>query len=103
MKILTGASVEFTAFHTDPTNDPAINEGRHQHTWLVTAWVNGEPFTDARTLRGAISRVLDSLLIPGTDDLSVWSGEDIARHVATLNNVVEVNVDRPGFRVRLTR
>lgn len=92
---LSGAEIVFTAFHTNPMG----NEGRHEHTWRVTAWKCADPWFDLTTLREALRAVLDSLR--DGDDLKprFWSNEAIADVVMTLEGVRRVTIDRDGFRV----
>lgn len=98
---LSGVSVGFTAFHFDPHMD----EGWHPHTFVVTVWRNSDPWTDGRSAREALKRLIDSI---APEELGVrrlppelWSNEAIGRACLTLANVVKVNVDRPGFHAEV--
>lgn len=95
-EVLTGVSGHFSAAHRDQETGEI-----HGHTWLVTAWFKTPHRSDARCLKAALDAMLtvwDHTLLP--DDL-VW-GEDIARAIGVLANVVEVEVSRPteGFHAR---
>jgi len=96
VEVLTGVSGHFSAAH----RDFATGE-MHGHTWLVTAWFKPPYRSDARRHKTDLDRLLatwDHTTMP--DDLA--RGEDIARAVATLDNVVEVEIRRPteGFHAR---
>jgi 6-pyruvoyl-tetrahydropterin synthase len=89
-EILIGVSGHFSAAHRDQLTGQI-----HGHTWQVRAWFKPPCRSDARCLKVALDAVLATLdhrLLP--DELA-W-GEDIARVVATLANVVAVEVDRPA-------
>lgn len=95
-EVLTGVSGHFSAAHRDQETGEI-----HGHTWLVTAWFKAPCRSDARCHKAALDAILtlwDHKLLP--DELA-W-GEDIARAVSTLANVVEVVVSRPteGFYAR---
>lgn len=75
----------------------------HGHTWKVTAWFKNDCRFDARCQQSALRTLLaewDHSLLP--DNLA-W-GEDIARAVAILCGVVEVEVSREaeGLHARWT-
>lgn len=100
----SGVTVQLTARHLDATMD----EGWHVHTFDVTIWRDGEPFTDGRAPREALTALLHSIAPEADDGVrelppELWSNEAIARAVSVLANVVEVHVNRPGFKVRLRR
>jgi hypothetical protein len=92
---VAGAAVDLVAYHTDPIGD----EGRHQHTWTVTAWKPAEPWFDLRALREALKAVLQAIAPGGELPPELWSSEAIARVVFIIEGVVRVTIDRPGFRV----
>lgn len=100
---LSGATVNLTAYHLDATMD----EGWHEHTWAVTAWARFPPWRDTRTLREALSALLEAIA-PYDGAIQarrlppeMWTGEAIAAACMTLGNVEAVWVQRPGFWVRL--
>lgn len=92
---LTGVSADLTAWHTDTL----MNEGRHQHTWRVTAWWRSVPFVDGRVKQEALRGLL--AVWEGTDlPPELWSGEAIASAVmALLPECIGCDVSRPteGF------
>lgn len=93
---LSGVTEPLTARH----NDPLGLEGEHQHTWLVTAFVPSEPRRDARALKAALRMFLDAL--PAVLPPELWAGEDIAKAVLVLANVVSVRVVRAeGFEAQV--
>lgn len=100
--LVASVSCELTALHFDPHMD----EGWHEHTWTVTVWRRGEPFTDGRSAREALQALLHSIAPFNEYDVrqlppELWSNEAIARTVAVLGNVIEVEVSRDGFGARL--
>ena len=99
MRDLSWATEKFTAFHTDPSNDPANNEGRHQHTWKVRVFWASEPFRDLRSIRASLRRILDTL--EGSDlPAELWSSEKIARMILQCHgnaDVCGVKVKRKGI------
>lgn len=91
--MLTGVSGHFSATHRDPESGKL-----HGHTWLVTAWFRNVCRSDARIHQAALDALLkrlDHTELP--DDLS-W-GEDIARQIAVIGGVDEVEVSRPAERI----
>lgn len=102
---LSGVSYNLQAFHTDPIMD----EGRHVHTWTITAWWPSEPWRDGRALGHALRVVCEGLAPFGQDDMreyrelpaELWSGEAIAAAVMALLTPAPIRVDvsRPGFHV----
>lgn len=92
MTDLAYASELLTAWHTDPCMD----EGRHQHTWKVTAYFAAEPFQDGRSIKASLRRILD--VWDGSDlPPELWSDYAIARTVLHLHgnaDVCGVQVDR---------
>lgn len=100
--IESGVTLEFTARHLDAT----LDEGWHVHTFSVTIWRDGEPWTDGRSARGALDTLLRTIAPEAADGVrelapELWSNEAIAKAVWTLGNVTEVHVNRPGFKVKL--
>lgn len=89
-EMLVGVSGHFSAAHKD-----TLTGDVHGHTWLVTAWFSQPGRSDARCHKAALDAVIalwDHKLLP---DKMAW-GEDIACAVATLANVVEVEISRPA-------
>lgn len=86
--------VDLTAWHTDPNPDPTINEGRHQHTWRVTASFDAAVPRDARSMKASLALILGPW--QGRDlPADLWRGEDLARAVLQLHG----NADCVGVRV----
>lgn len=79
MHSFSGVTETLTARHVDPF----MGEGKHEHTWTVTAFYPSEPFRDLRSQKAALRELLaawqGTTLPPG-----LWAGEDIARTVSTL-------------------
>ncbi len=99
---LSGVSVTFNAYHFDPI----LHEGRHEHTFTVTAWRKSEPWTDGRSMASALQQLIDSIAPMERDETrqlppDLWSNEALGRAVLILGNVVKVNVDRPGFQAEV--
>lgn len=97
---LSGASIDFTAYHLDVN----LDEGWHEHTWSITVWWPMEPFRDGRTSREALRSVMESVVqIDGEGRRCLppefWSNEALCRLLSILANVVKITIDRPGFRV----
>lgn len=93
---LIGVSGHFSAAHRD-----TLTGKIHGHTWLVKAWFKTPYRSDLRCHKAALDALLatlDHTLLP---DEMAW-GEDIIPVIATLANVVAVEVDRPaeGFFIR---
>lgn len=94
---ISGVSAEMTAWHTDPHMD----EGTHQHTWVVTAFYLAEPFRDGRMIKAQLTTILANLpkeggLLPN----DLWSQEDISKALLRLmsGNIVGIRVVRAeGF------
>lgn len=84
-----------TAWHTDPLG----SEGRHSHTWKVTAYFRAEPFRDKRALKASLRMILDAW--EGRDlPSALWADEAIALAVLQLHgnaDCIGVTVDREGF------
>lgn len=102
LKIRTAVDADLRAFHTDPTNDPSINEGRHEHVWNVQLIYEGDIFRDARCFRAALLRFLEDFQ---GKDLPWWSAEDIAKAVLTIGtgDPIACVVTRPGYRAEVWR
>ena len=67
---------DLTAWHTDPF----MGEGRHQHTWRVTAFFAADPPRDARSMKASLRLILDAW--EGRDlPPELWSGRALARAV----------------------
>lgn len=100
MLVRTLVDADLRAFHTDPINDPSVNEGRHEHVWNIQLVFAGEPFRDARLLRKALEVFLEPY--QGAD-LPWWSAEEIARTVLMLGTGDPLGcvVTRPGYRVEV--
>lgn len=98
----TLVDADLRAFHTDPVNDPSVNEGRHEHVWNVQLVFDGAIFRDARPLRAALLSVLD---IYQGKDLPWWSGEDMARAFLTIGTADPIGciVTRSGYRAEVWR
>ncbi len=85
---------DLTAWHTDPH----MGEGRHQHTWRVTAYFPARPFRDGRVLKAALVTVLgawqDADLPP-----QLWAAEELAVAIwRLLGNCCGVRIERDeGF------
>lgn len=99
-EIRTSVDVDLHAFHTDPVNDPAINEGRHEHVWNVQLVFDGAVFRDARPLRAALVRFLETYQ---GRDLPFWSAEELARAVLTIGTADPIGcvITRPGYRAEV--
>lgn len=102
MKVRTSVDVDLRAFHTDPVNDPAINEGRHEHVWNIRLVFEHDGFHDSRPLRTALIHFLAPYQ---GQDLPWWSAADIARAVLTIGTADPIGcvVKRPGFREEVWR
>lgn len=96
-EFLTGVTEELTRKHTDPLG----LEGVHSHCWTITAWWPAEPLRDGRALKASLRMLLDAL--PDPLPAEFWAAERLADYVMVLAGVVGVDIDRPGFRVRLRR
>lgn len=99
---LSGVSFDLRAFHWDAIMD----EGRHEHTWTLTAWWPSEPWRDGRALRHALQVVAEGLAPKDAAGARVlpsrlWSGEAIAGAILGLLTPppARVDVSRPGFHV----
>lgn len=94
---VSGVTASMTALHTDPYMD----EGTHQHTWVVTAFYAAEPFRDGRAIKAQLTAILANF--PGKDGLlpaELWSQEDIAKTLLRLmsGNIVGIRITRAeGF------
>lgn len=90
-RALSYVTEPLTAHH----RDHLLQEGRHQHTWMVTAYYPSEPFRDMRSQKAALRLFLDALP-DANDDLpaELWSGEAIARAVLVLASCVGAKVER---------
>jgi hypothetical protein len=90
----SGVTVALTARHVDPH----LDEGEHEHRWMVTAFYPLADGVDLRCQRAALIQMLSiwqgTVLPP-----ELWSGEAIARTVAqVLANCIGARVTRPeGF------
>lgn len=113
MLVRTCVDADLHAFHTDPINDPSINEGRHEHVWNVQLVVEHElpegstlqdvgPLLDGRCLRAAL---IGFLRIYDGQDLPWWSGEEIAAACLTIGTADPIGciVTRPGYRAEVWR
>lgn len=102
MRVRTVVDADLRAFHTDPINDPAVNEGRHEHVWNVQLVFDGDVFRDARPLRAALLSVLDTYQ---GRDLPWWSGEDMAKAFLCIGTADPIGciVTRPGYRAEVWR
>ncbi len=90
MRRLTYVWADLTAWHTDPI----MGEGRHSHTWRVTAFFNAEPFRDGRSLKASLSLILAAW--EGQDlPPELWAAEDLAAAVLQLHG----NADCIGVRI----
>lgn len=90
----SGVTEALTARHTDLLMD----EGEHEHTWLVTTFYPSHPPRDMRSQKAALRQVLDNW--QGTTlPANLWAAEDLARTVAQLlANCIGARVTRPeGF------
>lgn len=102
MTVRTFVDANLRAFHTDPVNDPSINEGRHEHIWNVQLAYEGATFRDARCFRAALLTVLGTY---EGQDLPWWSGEDMARAFLSIGTGDPIGciVTRPGYRAEVWR
>lgn len=102
VRVRTAVDAELRAFHTDPVNDPAINEGRHEHVWNVQLVFEHAEFRDSRCFRAALVRFLEDFQ---GQDLPWWSAEDIAKAVLTIGTGDPIGcvVTRPGYRAEVWR
>jgi hypothetical protein len=95
MRDLSWATEPLTAWHTDPH----MGEGRHQHTWLVSAFWPSKPLRDGRSIKASLRAILD--IWEGADlPPELWASEDLAAAVLQLHGnglVCGVKVERPGF------
>lgn len=95
MTDLTYVWADLTAWHTDPH----LGEGRHQHTWRVTAYFNSAPFRDGRSLKASLCLILapwDGADLPP----ELWASEDLAAAVlAAAVLQLHGNADCIGVRV----
>ena len=100
---VSGVTAAMKAFHTDPHMD----EGTHEHTWVVTAFYPSDPFRDGRAVKSQLTTILANL--PCEDGLlpdSLWSQEDIAKTLLRLmsGNIVGIRITRSeGFETWVWR
>ena len=88
----SGVTEPLTARHTDLMMD----EGEHEHTWLITTFYPSHPPRDMRSQKAALRQVLDTW--QGTTlPANLWAAEDLARTVAQLlANCIGARVARPS-------
>lgn len=89
-RALTYVWADLTAWHTDTLMD----EGRHQHTWRVTAYFNAMPFKDGRSLKVSLKSIL-ATWEGGDLPPNLWAAEDLAEAILHLHG----NGDCIGVRI----